>query len=167
MCECGCGGLAPIARYSDLKRGYVKGKPMRFIQQHHCRGKKLTPEHRAKIAAAGRNRKHSLETRSKISAIRTGVPRPEISGPNCWMWKGGITSANKTARQTLEQKQWIRAVLERDDFTCQNPGCDKRGVKLHAHHIKSFAEYPELRTVVENGITLCEPCHMDLTWRTK
>ena len=34
LCECGCGGLAPIAKQTNKKAGHVKGEPVRFIQGH-------------------------------------------------------------------------------------------------------------------------------------
>lgn len=34
-CECGCGGLAPLAKQSDTKKGYVRGQPQRFIAGHN------------------------------------------------------------------------------------------------------------------------------------
>jgi hypothetical protein len=37
LCECGCGQPAPIAKYSDKKRGYIKGQPVRFINGHQRR----------------------------------------------------------------------------------------------------------------------------------
>ena len=40
LCECGCGGLAPIAKNNDVRRGHVKGKPTRFIKGHSSRGPK-------------------------------------------------------------------------------------------------------------------------------
>jgi hypothetical protein len=34
LCECGCGGKAPIAKQTNKKIGHVKGKPVRFIRGH-------------------------------------------------------------------------------------------------------------------------------------
>lgn len=92
LCQCGCGGAAPIAPKSCSRRGYVKGQPYRFIFGHQQRGRPLSPEHRAKISAAklgrplsadGRQRvaesnhrrrgvPHSDETRQRMSAVRRG-----------------------------------------------------------------------------------------------
>jgi predicted restriction endonuclease len=68
----------------------------------------------------------------------------------------GRRSAEEIRRST-EYKQWRSAVFERDNYTCQR--CGSRGVKINAHHIKPFATFPELRTDVDNGITLCTACH--------
>jgi hypothetical protein len=72
-------------------------------------------------------------------------------------WKGGITSKNNLIRSSKEYRKWEKKIFERDNYTCQN--CKKIGGKLNAHHIKRFSKYPELRFVVENGITYCEQCH--------
>lgn len=54
--------------------------------------------------------------------------------------------------------QWRRAVLMRDDYTCQDCGRrQRRGI--HAHHIKMKSEYPEIMLDLDNGITLCRDCH--------
>lgn len=47
LCECGCGGVAPIAKSTYSKKGYVKGEPCRFICNHHKAGrpsKRIPPE---------------------------------------------------------------------------------------------------------------------------
>ena len=38
LCQCGCGGLAPIANRDRDSRGEVKGEPMRFIHGHASKG---------------------------------------------------------------------------------------------------------------------------------
>lgn len=57
-----------------------------------------------------------------------------------------------------QYKLWRKNVYKRDKFTCQWPGCgDKK--KLNAHHIKTWSQYPSLRFVTDNGITLCKAHH--------
>lgn len=53
--------------------------------------------------------------------------------------------------------KWVNAVLSRDKATCQH--CGATGVELHAHHIKSYKDHPDLRFDLDNGITLCYKCH--------
>lgn len=90
---------------------------------------------------------------SKGRAMRRELQR----GDKNPAWKGGVTHINQKIRTSSGYKDWRTAVFQRDDYTCQM--CRDRGVTLQADHIKPFAYYPELRLVVENGRTLCVPCH--------
>lgn len=55
-------------------------------------------------------------------------------------------------------KKWRTDVKTRDEYQCQWPGCRCRN-KLQVHHIKKWCDYPSMRYVVANGITLCKKCH--------
>jgi hypothetical protein len=100
---------------------------------------------------------HSEETRQKISQSTKGE-----GGNN---WKGGITPANKLGRTGVEYTAWQTAVFARDNYACQV--CDQYNGYLHADHIKSWSECPELRYDVANGRTLCRPCHYYITFKRK
>ncbi len=84
-------------------------------------------------------------------------------GEKCNFWKGGITPEIRKIRNSLELKQWRKEVFERDNYICVN--CDKRGGYLHAHHINSFARYPEQRSDINNGTTLCRNCHSNIHYK--
>ena len=43
LCECGCGGVAPIAQQTEKARGYIKGQPRRFISGHASANRKGRP----------------------------------------------------------------------------------------------------------------------------
>jgi hypothetical protein len=90
--------------------------------------------------------------------------REKRSGENAQNWKGGITPINYKIRNSLEYKLWRKAVFERDNYTCV--WCGAKFIKgitgrvyIQADHIKPFAQYPELRFAIDNGRTLCVPCH--------
>lgn len=55
---------------------------------------------------------------------------------------------------------WRRDVYERDGYTCQACG-DATGGNLNAHHLDSWTAFPDKRMYLDNGITLCEPCHKE------
>lgn len=58
-----------------------------------------------------------------------------------------------------QYKAWKKAVYKRDHFSCQWPNCTVKHKRLNAHHIKNWAQFPGLRFVVDNGITLCRNHH--------
>lgn len=92
--------------------------------------------------------------------IRSQIDRDKKksrSGESHWNWKGGVTPKNQKGRNSPSYKEWRAAVFRRDNYTCQM--CGKRGGNLNAHHKKPWAEFPELRFSVENGVTLCHSCH--------
>lgn len=110
-------------------------------------------------------RNKSVENRKKVKMALINKPQPWRCGEKNHLWKGGITPINMAIRNSLEYKIWRRAVFERDNYTCVWCGvrCKKglgKTVKLNADHIKPFSQYPELRFAIDNGRTLCKPCHL-------
>ncbi len=93
--------------------------------------------------------KQSEKTKKAKSINWSGAKNPN--------WKGGITDENKKIRNGIEIRLWRGAVFARDNWACQK--CNIRGGKLHSHHINNFAQYPELRVALDNGITFCRICH--------
>ena len=125
------------------------------------------PEFKEIISKAQKGRKHTpREGFQKGHTIRVGSKFSEEhkkkiglanSGENNGSWKGGATPENKRIRNSIEFRLWREAIFARDNWTCQK--CKTRGGKLHPHHIKAFADYPEIRFALDNGITLCKDCH--------
>jgi hypothetical protein len=75
------------------------------------------------------------------------------TGKNNPNWVGGTQGRKVLAAD----KEWRRAVFERDAFTCQC--CGQWGGRLNAHHLDSYHWNEGWRHVVSNGVTLCTKCH--------
>lgn len=63
---------------------------------------------------------------------------------------------NQRHRKSGAYNRWRRAVVSRDGGRCRR--CGGRG-QVHAHHLRSWAENPDLRFDIDNGVTLCVECH--------
>ena len=89
--------------------------------------------------------------------VNEGEEGRRMAGPSHYAWKGGITPEVKRLRSSGRYADWRKAVLRRDNYTCQL--CGVRGGKLTADHILAWSTHPELRFELSNGRTLCVPCH--------
>lgn len=128
-----------------------------------------TPWNKGKRYKADRsNYVTSEETKRKIRETnkRKGLKPPDgvtgnrgKKGAENTAWKGGITPLNAQIRKSQEYILWRTAVFMRDDYTCTK--CGDKGVRLQADHIKPFSLFPELRFAIDNGRTLCVPCHRE------
>lgn len=137
-----------------------------------------TEEWNRKVGIGNKGKVMSVESRRKMSEAMKGRPSWNKGKPGTNLgkkfdskWRLSIVSGikkhydsvgrkspeSKRIRKSTEYSEWRTAVFSRDKWTCQE--CSIVGGELHPHHIKSFAKFPELRFVLENGLTLCPACH--------
>lgn len=129
-------------------------------------GLKRTEDFCKRMSGHAVKRRHSPETRMKMSVRRMGhaisdETKKKISVAN-GRKKGWVTPENHRIRGSSKYDCWRKAVFKRDNWTCVT--CKARSgsgkpVTLNADHIKPFAYYPELRFELSNGRTLCKECH--------
>lgn len=158
-------GISEKLRQSKL--GTKQSKETVQKRRMKMMGHIVSDEARALISKANTGRPKSKETLLKMSLAMRG----KRSGKDSPLWKGGVTPLNEKIRKSPEYKIWRKSVFERDNYTCV--WCKARASKgvqvvLNADHIKPFALFPELRFAIDNGRTLCVPCHLTTdTWGSK
>lgn len=103
------------------------------------------------------SRGHSEETRAKMVVANRKAARYGANNP---LWKGGAREQRKREMKGYPYRDWRAAVFTRDNWTCQC--CGVRGGYLEADHIKPWCAFPDLRYEIDNGRTVCRPCHMKL-----
>lgn len=148
---------------SESKRNKSKETMLRLRQDPEWI--KKSKEEQKKIDKSGKNnpfygKKHTIESRLKVSKTKKESPttRRGINNPAYIDGKGNERHGDRiTFMQDLKYKLFKEAVLKRDNYTCQI--CGIYGVKFHIDHIKSYRDYINLRTDINNGRTLCIPCH--------
>jgi len=123
------------------------------------KGKKMKPEYalamseRTKGKRTGKDnpfygKHHSEKTKQLLRNAMIG----RFDGPKHPQWNGG------TCRWPYPfiWKEMRIKILERDEYTCQNPDCKHNSKKISVHHI----DYDKDNCVMTNLITLCNSCNI-------
>ena len=108
------------------------------------RGRKFTKEHREKIGKGNKGKKRTEEQKKNYSEINKGENNPN--------WQNGKSFEEYGIEFNKELKQ---SILERDNYTCQYPGCNEVHKRINVHHI----DYNKQNNNPENLITLGTSCH--------
>ena len=151
-----------LAKISISRRGKNTGP---FSDEHKrnmslgAKGRKMPPRteaHKLHLSQSHKGRVVSEETRRKIGRAN---------------WKNGLTPLYALIRHCFEYRQWVSDIFTRDSFTCTI--CGVRGGTLNADHIKKFSKIIKSNNIksfqealicaelwdINNGRTLCVPCH--------
>lgn len=71
------------------------------------------------------------------------------------------TSPNQQWRLSYDYIKWQKEIYKKHNYKCQICGDTHTKDKLlHAHHIKQAKDFPELRYDINNGMCLCNKCHL-------
>ena len=120
-----------------------------------------------------KGKKHSQETKDKLSAIAIADGRLPwgkgnepywrgVTGDKHPSFKGGLTPERQSVYSSREWVDAVKIVWVRDNATCQCCGkhrnTEKNRVSFHVHHIVSF-QVKELQTEPSNLVLLCKDCH--------
>lgn len=92
---------------------------------------------------------------SSKNATKLGLSQVGNAHPR---WDDSLTDEERFRNRDHDLKKWRTSVFVRDNRKCVVCGS---GQKINAHHIYSYASYPDRRYDMENGITLCKKRHVD------
>lgn len=146
------------------------------IKKYGYENPSSSPEIRKKVALTNIERyggiapTSSVDVKEKVLATcleKYGVKSPlalwDRKGENNPNWKGGV-SYEYEGRLSLECLDWKKNVYKKDNYTCQCCGAKNgkgKHITLNAHHIFNWNDYEGLRYDINNGITLCDKCHIE------
>ena len=133
------------------------------------RGVPLSEDHKARLRERRKGRTPynkgriwTAEQRANLSARRTGKPcsQHRKEAIRIAQHRRYGTAPNRAKPTRRELGQWAHEVIRRDGAMCVICGHKKRGrADIAAHHILSRGKHPGLALLINNGVTLCVPCH--------
>jgi len=178
-----CSVSCRMKYHNDPERNPSKSKNARIKISQARKGKPTTTgriipiSQRNKISMALQGNKLPEDVKIKIRNYWTDKRRKEHSekiklqfangrkplyGKDSPNWRGGHSIKRHQRYKTPEYKSYVKAVLKRDNYTCQICGARNghgKAISLQVHHKIHFWQDPELAYDIDNGITLCKKCH--------
>ena len=173
LCRCECGNEVVVTGVS-LRNGNTKS--CGCLQKDKIKeiSKEMweNEEYREKMSEKAKEKwedeeyskkiKHVLKENNEINKEKWKDEeyRKTHTGEKHFNYNSNLTEEDRQDRRCQEgYKEWSYKVKEGANFTCDC--CDRRGGKLHSHHLDSYNWCKERRLDVENGVCLCESCHKE------
>ena len=167
---CGKESSDKVSHYNKKKNHFCSTKCMHDFQSVNWKGENSPLYKKVKCKCDNCNKeivvsnysytknKHNFCSVECMGEWRVG----KFCGENSPKWNSNLTEEERIKGRNIEgYNDFIKDVYKRDNYTCQCCGIAGNGHNLNAHHIYSYSKYKDLRTDINNGITLCEDCHKE------
>ena len=141
--------------YPSQNKSTCSRKCFKKFQSSRLTGKKKSEEHKRNISEALKNSEAAKKQWFKKGKDNPAYGRDQ-KGEKNHNWKGGKTNSNQKKRNDPRYHAWRKEVFERDRFECQK--CGNKGW-LQAHHIIPISVDESKIWDIDNGLTVCVPCH--------
>lgn len=144
-----------IKRYRRLRKPNAKTETMIQLYAQGLSGTQIALKlNLAKSSVTRRLKKAGIQLRSSSGYEKAN---------RYWLWKGqDYIDPVTRKRNQRKHREWSHTVLKRDKYKCVL--CGEGEKKLESHHIISLRECinTSLEFDINNGITLCIPCHRSI-----
>jgi|ERR1035441_9050 hypothetical protein len=167
LCFCGCGQKAPLAQRDDPKYGYIKGKPMRYIDHHYNLGNfgprvPIWDVREEGRVATGECKCHGVTT-FVLAKEKMNIPR--------FRCRQCRTDNSRHVNQRIKM-----TLVEEHGGKCKLCGYDNTAClrAFHFHHIdpmtkkfqisrsNNYRSLKEARVEAAKCILLCSNCHAEV-----
>lgn len=155
----------------------------RYEKNNHYCSQKCKAEHQKEILKGENNPKYRsieskcaycskvmmktpiyLNTRNNVfcsKKCKSDWQSENIVGENHPCYDNSISQEEREKGRNFEGYiYWRRQVYIRDNYTCIVCGY-KKGGNIEAHHLDGYNWAKDKRTDINNGVTLCEKCHVE------
>lgn len=154
-----------VGRKYPNRKKYFKGKTIyiktcEFCQREYTANYKNHLKSRfCSLSCSAKSRpefifsmKGKTTSEKQKQSIKSGADHPR------WIEDRTISMEKHRLRGTSEWSEWRKSVFERDNYTCCE--CGIKGGTLEPHHIIPLRTDITKVFEIDNGITLCRPCHV-------
>ena len=174
--KCNCGNVSEIdfssfqqggrcKKCCGKRSGDTKRLPFKYVKQYFekqgCtlleKEYKGCDTHMKYICECGNHSKIIFSSfKNGVRCRKCGLKK--TSGKNNCNYNPNLTDKDRIDRRLIKgYNDWVKDVYRKDNYLCQK--CFKKVRRLNAHHIEAYAENPNLRLDINNGITFCQKCH--------
>ena len=112
LCSCGCGKATQPASETKVQRGWVKGKPISYINGHNRRALPLTDVERAHVDTLVADNLEWAKKRAKTYGAHYSLDRDDIEGECLLILNQAAHSYTRNARGDAQFRTYASAAID-------------------------------------------------------
>jgi len=116
-----------------------------------------TKESREKLKQVQQTKEYKLKSSMCKMGNKNGMYG--IVGSINAKWNPNLTDESRIKnRRTFKNMRWRKAIIKKFNSSCAI--CKRELTSMYVHHLNGYTAFPAERFDINNGVCLCEDCHI-------